>query len=255
MKMATKPLPLEAIFGNCSKALDKAHRYQQEAVGVDMGLKSVVYTIRLISAINPGNDHIVSLCKELINAITECRMMSNQWKYIGVLRKMYRSFGTRGSLLAEILTVIALGSRFFEQFVGDFGYIQKQWMHHWSLSRISWYYKMFKTFSLFACACIEVMKLQSLRVKYVRSVQSPVTASPIESSTCTINDEENSGEKIRSKMLRCCLLLARNIADMIIYFQWIECYNPNLLLQALCGMFSGISGIYLVWGSIDSHPK
>ena len=54
-------------------------------------------------------------------------------------------------------------------------------------------------------------------------------------------------DQIRSQRNRSIMFFVRNICDMIVYYQWISWYNPWKHLEYLCGLTSGLMGVYLVW--------
>lgn len=51
----------------------------------------------------------------------------------------------------------------------------------------------------------------------------------------------------RKPQVRSALFLLRNIADIIVYSQWISWYNPPKTLEYSCGLLSGTLGVLLVW--------
>ena len=271
--------------------LAKMTRYQQKAVGVDMNCKAAVYTLRLIVAMNPNNTDLCTRLNALVGAITEGRMLANQWKYFQTGKQFVHALGQRGKMPPALwfFSTMAFMMRTMEQLWGDCGLVCKRWRHDWSLPAISTKYKFYKSWGLLCSAICELIKIVALRhrIRYIKGagstttgVSSPITNSPILRSKFPTSDsnnkddkekemEEGSEEKENDKetegvrtsefeitieineahrqMQEHALLLLRNICDMIIYFQWIESYRPNKTLQALCGMYSGFFGIYLVW--------
>ncbi|CUG94230.1 Hypothetical protein, putative [Bodo saltans] len=216
---------------NCIESLDK---YLQKSVGRDMLLKSIVYPMRLWAyhSKSPENAQIL---QQLILNIIDARMLSNAWKGIGAYLSGYR-------------TAVSTEP-------GDVGYTQKNIMTHWKRERISWHYKFWKTMSLTCSAILEVIKIvniQSKRRQLRRFVaQSPLTTSPslqpteFPAASQNTNDEDRDGE-LATAMRWSVLFLLRNIADMIVYYQWIESYKANKNVEYLCGFFSGAVGVWLV---------
>jgi hypothetical protein len=237
-----------------SETLDK---YLQKAVGRDMLLKSIVYPMRLWS-FQSKSPETVQVLQQLILNIIDARMLSNAWKGIGAYLSGYRTAVSTEPMpwYQRLLLSLSFFCRMLEQFSGDVGYTQKHIMTHWKRERISWHYKFWKTMSLTCSAILEVIKIvniQSKRRQLRRFVaQSPLTASPslqpteFPTANQTTSDEDRDSE-LAAAMRWSILFLMRNIADMIVYYQWIESYKANKNVEYLCGFFSGAVGVWLVW--------
>lgn len=258
--------------------LSRMTRYQQKAVGVDMNCKAFVYTLRLIVSLNPQNKDLCDRLNLAVGTITEGRMLANQWKYFQTGKQFVTTLGQRKKMPTSLwfFSTMAFLMRTLEQLWGDAGLVCTRWRHDWNRAAISRGYKFFKSWGLLCSAICEVIKMMALRrrIRYIKGastntgVSSPTSKTPILTSKFALTDkpvasaeqEEEIDEQAkssyevtleiaeaRSQMTEHALLVLRNICDMIIYFQWIESYNPNKTLQALCGMYSGFFGIYLVW--------
>lgn len=243
---------------NNIETLDK---YLQKAVGRDMLLKSIVYPMRLWSYHSKSPETAQTL-QQLILNIIDARMLSNAWKGIGAYLSGYRTAVSTEPMpwYQRLLLSLSFFCRMLEQFSGDVGYTQKHIMTHWKRERISWHYKFWKTMSLTCSAILEVIKIVTIQAKrrqlrrYV--AQSPLTTQPSEHPTefpaATMDSEDND---LASSMRWSCLFLARNISDMIVYYQWMESYKANKNVEYLCGYFSGAVGVWLVWRDIQAARK
>eukprot|EP00388_Colpodella_angusta_P003677 GDKJ01012817.1.p1 GENE.GDKJ01012817.1~~GDKJ01012817.1.p1 ORF type:complete len:139 (-),score=17.11 GDKJ01012817.1:79-438(-) len=98
---------------------------------------------------------------------------------------------------------------------------------------------------------VEVLKIIDFRKKLndaaAKNVDPPsVSATPVTRGSASF-DHSLGITDLKQKLRKSVILLIRNIGDMIIYYQWIENYKPNKVLCSLCGIFSGLVGVYLVW--------
>lgn len=231
--------------------------YLQKCVGRDMALKSIVYPIRL-ATLYVGSEK-GAILTQLITNIVDCRMLTNQWKAISAYISAYRAAVSKEKmpLMQRILVVFSFLFRSLEQLSGDLGYIRNHLIPQWSRPRISWHYKFWKTMSLTCCAILEMMKLIDLKRK--REMARVVAQSPV----CTPAKQQKElefppppapccedADEVANAMRWSAVFLFRNICDMIVYFQWIESYRPNKHLEYICGFFSGLIGVYIVWKDI-----
>lgn len=235
--------------------LETLDRYLQKAVGRDMLLKSIVYPMRLLNYhTDPNVGDRAKILNTLIMNIIDARMLSNSWKSIGAYLCGYRMATSSDPMpwYQRLLLSLSFFFRMLEQFSGDVGYTQKHIMTHWKRERISWHYKFWKTMSLTCSAILEVIKIVNIQMKrrqlrrYV--AQSPLTASPaIHPAEFPSQQDVEKDSDLAGAMRWSCLFLARNICDMIVYYQWMEWYKANKNVEYCCGWFSGAVGVWLVW--------
>ena len=292
--------------------MERMEKYQTKCVGRDMMLKSIVYTLRLATLHCGNNQKLLTKLQVLILNIIDTRMLFNQIKYINSARMTIKTLMAKDSkpttTVIKVFTALSWFFRTFEQFFGDLGYVQKNWLTtEWSRQRLSWHYKFNKSISLTLNAIVELIKVLVLQGKISRAneakrganhrrvnsgamdsfISSPSSSGPnldrnhvsspaAQEATPSGNqvshfpnspgtDPIPSPEKspaqpslkpqnvnhdvadLTHQRNRCTLFFLRNIADMIIYFQWVTWYQPNLRLCYLCGVFSGLVGVHLVW--------
>jgi hypothetical protein len=252
-----------SVHEQVGKQFETLDKYLQKAVGRDMMLKSIVYPIRLLNYhTDPNVGDRAKILQQLITNIIDARMLSNAWKGIGAYLSGYRTAMSSEAMpwYQRLLLSLSFFFRMAEQFSGDLGYTQKYIMTHWNRVRISWHYKFWKTMSLTCSAILETIKIvniQSKRRQLRRYVaQSPLTASPSAQPTVfPANTTSEEDQDLAAAMRWSSLFLLRNIADMIVYYQWIESYNPNKNIEYSCGFFSGAVGVWLVWRDSKSATK
>lgn len=233
-------------------------KYLQKSVGRDMALKAIVYPIRLATVhCDQKNKDLIALLQRLILNIIDARMLSNSWKGISAYLAGFRAMMSSEAipLYQRVLVTLSFFCRAVEQFSGDVGYIQSHVMTHWSRARISWHYKFWKTMSLTCCAFLELIKIVNLQQKR-RNLRRCVTQSPLTTYAAAsksfptdpaVADKEEEDRAALTAMKWSALFLTRNICDCIVYYQWMESYRPNKTLEYLCGTFSGVVGVWLVW--------
>lgn len=51
----------------------------------------------------------------------------------------------------------------------------------------------------------------------------------------------------RHQHVRSTIFFVRNVADIVVYAQWIDSYRPYKTLEYLCGILSGALGVFIVW--------
>lgn len=155
------------------------------------------------------------------------------------------------SKLTSLFTFLTYFSRTFEQVQGDIGFWNRFWFTNWNSRVQSRRYKFFKSIALTMSLVVEILKIVDFKRRLdeaaARNVDPPsVTATPVSRGSASF-DHSLGITDLKLKLRKSIILLIRNIGDMIIYYQWIEWYKPNRVLCGLCGMFSGLVGVYLVW--------
>jgi hypothetical protein len=246
--MASPTSPSRAALPN-NIALEK---YLSKAVGRDMALKTIVYFLRLGTVYtNPSNKAQLELFQTLILNIIDSRMLGNYGKYVGTGRSTLLSYMQMGTteVLPWMFGTLTLFFRGFEQFFGDLGYMQKNWMAHWSRARLSWHYKFWKSMSLTCNAILEFIKILKYRqqIRVSRLVVHTPSATPLATSVPQL--PSISVEAAEAEMWLSQMFLFRNLCDMIVYYVWIESYNPPKTLECVAGICSGTIGMWLVWDS------
>jgi hypothetical protein len=71
--------------------------------------------------------------------------------------------------------------------------------------------------------------------------------SPIDDVDSHVWPKHIPEHELERQRRRSVMFLARNIADIVVYSQWISWYHPWKHLEYACGVFSGAVGMYLVW--------
>lgn len=62
-------------------------------------------------------------------------------------------------------------------------------------------------------------------------------------------------ERMQDPTLRSALFLTRNVADIIVYGQWVSWYNPPKTLEYCCGILSGALGVFIVWADTEAELR
>eukprot|EP00759_Apiculatamorpha_spiralis_P031825 PhF_6_TR3358/c0_g1_i3/m.4772 len=213
-----------------------------ESTGRDMCFKVACYIARLTHVTSTDTD-LQTKSKVLGDRIADTRTLINVFRYIVSFREVLRFVKTvdvRTVTAEECTGFLCVGFRACEQLSGDISYARRYELTTsptLAPARLSWHYKFYKSWSLLFGAITEVLKVRKLKAALRVAVAK--ARSENDGLRCTALVKEFQSKVFQSfvTVFRCC-------CDMIIYFQWIESYNPNIKLAHLCGLFSGICGVY-----------
>eukprot|EP00758_Cryptobia_borreli_P015802 Tbor_TRINITY_DN6055_c1_g8::TRINITY_DN6055_c1_g8_i1::g.10582::m.10582 len=237
-------------YGGISNIVFKLHKCNESAGTVDLRLKATLHTLRLITSLCYTNTARVEKINELVSVIIESRMMMNQWKYIETLRALYKYIITMGKgtdYNVWLLSVITLIIRSFEQVIGDFGLARIRWFHQWDEKRIGWFYQFFKSWTFLLSAVVEIIFMTN-HFKKIRTI----SATESFKDGGEVVEDLMAIKQSKSKIMTHFLSLLKHISDMIIYFKWIKSYNPSVVLQSVCGIYSSYYSLYSIWIKVDN---
>ncbi|KAH9578085.1 hypothetical protein LSM04_004429 [Trypanosoma melophagium] len=206
--------------------------YVKKGAGVDMVLKAMLGIVRLVS-IHSSCEETRQNYAQFAYAIINCRMLANHFRYIMSFKSAVDVLKRREG---PILPCLCLGGMHFfrslEQVFGDLNYYQMIFMRHWNRTRISLGYWFFKSLSLTCGFVNELLRLKS-------TLSSP--------------QWKKQTQQERSMFLKAVIIsLTRYICDMVVYYQWIPCYNPNKTLQYICGSLCGSLAVYAFWNETQA---
>jgi hypothetical protein len=204
--------------------------YQKKGVGIDMMLKAVLNVARLcvLYSVDPAEKKKFF---KIADAIVECRMLCNFGRPGMTLRQGLCAFQKKDYMefWHWLFTCLSFFLRVPEQLSGDLNYLQKIVFRTWSREKLSFFYRFFKSLSLTCCLLAELTRRSALETAILEAV-SP---------------EERIYAKLDLKVSNA--LIVRTLCDMYVYFKWIPGYDPIKTLEYLCGLTSGLIGVWLVW--------
>lgn len=204
--------------------------YQKKGVGVDMMLKAVLNVSRLCMLYSSDPADKKSFFK-VADTIVECRMLCNFGRPSITLRQGLCVLEKKDKMefWHWLFAVLSIFLRVPEQLSGDLNYLQKVVFRRWSREKLSFCYRFFKSWSLTCCLLVEMSRRAGLK----RAVRDAVTP------------EERVHANLEMRVSNA--LIVRTLCDMYVYFKWIPGYTPVRVLEYLCGLASGLIGVWLVW--------
>ena len=201
----------------------KLQPLMSDTVGRDLTFKVFVYIARLTHVYSFEGSDLSKNSKALSDAMTDTRMLINLFRVISSSRDLQKSYLRAVWTPETIANFFSVFFRAFEQISGDLGYVIRHDMlkvASLSRERVSWHYKFYKSWSLVLGALASLLSIH--KAQRERTAES----------------QRRSRSSLVS-FIRCC-------CDMFIYFSWIESYKPNVTIAHLCGLTSGVLGVYQV---------
>ncbi|EPY31113.1 hypothetical protein STCU_03616 [Strigomonas culicis] len=208
--------------------------YHKKGVGVDMVLKSFLGIFRLCKLYSRKEED-VNRFAHIADSIVECRMLCNYGRPTMTLVQGFRMYKEKGNMAASALWLFQTLSLFLrvpEQISGDLGYMQKVVFSNWSRQTFSFFYRFFKSLSLTCCLAADIERHRQL---------------------CAIRGASHCAKElalIRKELAHVRLMTLRTICDMYVYYKWIPRYTPIPTLEYICGMISGMIGVFMVWSDV-----
>lgn len=223
----------DALFAPQSAAIEHLISYQQKGVGVDMALKSILGIFRL-AMLYSKNAMTKSVYTKIVDVIIECRMLTNFGRSGFTLYQLNNQMKKSNYIVKAqyIFTYLSYFFRIFEQLSGDLGYMQKVVFRTWSRATLSFYYRFFKSLSLTCALLVELCRSPMVEHR-LREATTP-------QEMCIA----------RRELAVSRVLIVRNLCDMYVYYKWLPNYTPIRTIEYICGMISGMIGVWLVWSDV-----
>eukprot|EP01064_Diplonema_japonicum_P007224 TRINITY_DN1490_c2_g1_i1.p1 TRINITY_DN1490_c2_g1~~TRINITY_DN1490_c2_g1_i1.p1 ORF type:complete len:229 (+),score=15.29 TRINITY_DN1490_c2_g1_i1:46-732(+) len=192
----------------------------------DKMFKVLAYTVRLTHyyeiLLKMGKaESVQNTLATFDSAIVDCRQLLNHFKYVQtaeIFRKIYTTFD-----LSQMTTKLLLLRTVFwtvEVTCSDLGYYAKHIFHSWNAKLIGKGYKFGKSVQLSILICLEIMKYKRVS-----------------------SDRKLSKEARNEQCKEIIYGIVRCVMDCIMYYTWIESYQPNKGFSYLCGLVSALIGL------------
>eukprot|EP01065_Artemidia_motanka_P001782 TRINITY_DN10834_c0_g1_i1.p1 TRINITY_DN10834_c0_g1~~TRINITY_DN10834_c0_g1_i1.p1 ORF type:complete len:319 (+),score=77.03 TRINITY_DN10834_c0_g1_i1:75-959(+) len=219
-----------------------ADTFLRVAENRDRLLKLLGYSLRLVMWHNLPSHGICMLgadsaadalarLKRLEGSVVDCRMLLNHFKYLQSFQAILGTLADDRLLPLERGCMLVRNALWTQEVVAsDLNYLIKYVLTHWDAARSNWHYKFGKSTQLTVLFFVELWRLRRLH----RAAAARGELRPAE----------------RQQLLFKKLTLVRCICDCIIYYAWIERYNPHKGFSYLCGFVSASCGLYT---SVVSH--
>ncbi|KAG8346922.1 hypothetical protein TRVL_02253 [Trypanosoma vivax] len=211
---------------------DSVSFFVKKGVGLDLIFKVTLGIVRLI-ALHARDETLRDIYTKFSLRIINCRMLANHFRYLISFDSAVKAFTTEGApTFHRVLLGMCSLLRSFEQICGDFNYYQMTFMRHWSRKRLSFCYWFFKSLSL-TCGLLDELLLLRMEV-------------------ASREWRSKTPEERTTYLKTSAISITRYLLDMLVYYQWVPCYNPYKTLQYLSAITSGSLAIYVASKEIQA---